>query len=126
MATGPPPEFLRFTTHKSLTHRLVLSTLTGRPIHISQIRSSSPTNPGLSPHEISFLRLLDSITNGSLVQISYTGTTLTYVPGLITGSAGPAGGVESVVKCMLPDGCRRGVSWFLLPVCMLAPFSKGV
>src|ERR1700730_1736322 len=114
MAT-PAPEFLRFTTHKSLTQRLVLSTLTGRPIHISQIRSSSPTNPGLAPHEISFLRLLDSITNGSAMQISYTGTTLTYMPGLITGSMG-SGGATDAVKCILPETCRRGVSWFLLPL----------
>ncbi|KAN0122264.1 18S rRNA biogenesis protein [Hyaloscypha variabilis] len=123
MAT-PAPEFLRFTTHKSLTQRLVLSTLTGRPIHVSQIRSSSPTNPGLAPHEISFLRLLDSITNGSVIQISYTGTTLTYMPGLITGSVGTGGGGD-IVRCVLPETCRRGVSWFLLPLCMLAPFSKG-
>src|SRR6202043_207977 len=77
------PDFLRFIGHKSLAHRLVLSTLTGRPIHISQIRSPSPTSPGLAPHEISFLRLLEAITNGSSIQISYTGTTLTYTPGLI-------------------------------------------
>ncbi|TVY44363.1 RNA 3'-terminal phosphate cyclase-like protein [Lachnellula subtilissima] len=119
--TTPNPEFLRFTTHKSLTQRLVLSTLTGRPIHVSQIRSSSPTNPGLAPHEISFLRLLDSITNGSSLQISYTGTTFTYIPGLITGSVVNSG---DVVKCALPESCRRGVSWFLIPLCMLAPFSK--
>ncbi|CAG8982652.1 hypothetical protein HYALB_00006050 [Hymenoscyphus albidus] len=120
---APTPEFLRFTTHKSFTQRLILSTLTGRPIHISQIRSSSPTNPGLAPHEISFLRLLDSVTNGSSLQISYTGTTLTYQPGLITGNVGAKG---DVVVCSLPEGCRRGVSWFLLPLCQLAPFSKGV
>lgn len=119
--TTHSPEFLRFTTHKSLTQRLVLSTLTGRPIHISQIRSSSPSHPGLAPHEISFLRLLDSITNGSQLQISYTGTTFTYVPGLITGSVVNSG---DVVKCVLPESCRRGVSWFLVPLCMLAPFSK--
>jgi RNA 3'-terminal phosphate cyclase-like protein len=28
------------------------------------------------------------------------------------------------VKCVLPESCSRGVSWFLLPLCMLAPFSK--
>ena len=56
------------------------------------------------------------------MQISYTGTTLTYVPGLITGSLASGGG--EVVKCVLPGTCRRGVSWFLLPLCMLAPFSK--
>ncbi|TAQ86520.1 hypothetical protein B7494_g5136 [Chlorociboria aeruginascens] len=122
--SAPAPEYLHFTTHKALTHRLVLSTLTGRPIHISQIRSSSPTSPGLAPHEISFLRLLESITNGSSFQISYTGTTLTYTPGLITGSVAGLGASGDVIKCSLPATCERGVSWFLLPLCMLAPFAK--
>jgi RNA 3'-terminal phosphate cyclase-like protein len=123
---APASEYLRFTSHKSLTHRLLLSTLTGRPVHISQIRSSS-TTPGLAPHEISFLRLLESVTNGSALQISYTGTTLTYSPGLIVGSAAGLGASsDGVVECVLPKNCDRGVSWFLLPLCMLAPFSKGV
>lgn len=122
MAAVPAPEYLRFTSHKSLTQRLVLSTLTGRPVAISNIRSSSPTQPGLAPHEISFLRLLDSITNGTTMQISYTGTKLVYSPGLITGSVATGG--SDVVQCLLPDTCRRGVSWFLVPLCMLAPFSK--
>lgn len=121
---APPLEYVRFTTHKSLTHRLVLSTLTGRPVHISQIRSSSPTQTGLAPHEISFLRLLESITNGSSIQISYTGTTLTYSPGLITGSVEGLGASGGVIKCILPDTITRGVSWFLIPLCILAPFSK--
>jgi RNA 3'-terminal phosphate cyclase-like protein len=121
---APAPEYLRFTTHQHLTTRLVLSTLTGKPIHISQIRSSSPTSPGLAPHEISFLRLLDSITNGSLLQISYTGTTLTYQPGLIMGSVAGLGASSEVVSCRLPETNRRGVSWFLIPLCILAPFSK--
>jgi RNA 3'-terminal phosphate cyclase-like protein len=121
---APHPEYIRFTTHKSLTHRLVLSTLTGRPVHISQIRSSSPTQTGLAPHEISFLRLLESVTNGSSIQISYTGTTLTYSPGLITGSVEGLGASGGVIKCVLPDTITRGVSWFLIPLCILAPFSK--
>jgi RNA 3'-terminal phosphate cyclase-like protein len=121
---APSPQYIRFTTHKSLTHRLVLSTLTGRPVHISQIRSSSPTQTGLAPHEISFLRLLESITNGSSIQISYTGTTLTYSPGLITGSVEGLGASGGVIKCTLPDTITRGVSWFLIPLCILAPFAK--
>ncbi|RKF59074.1 RNA 3'-terminal phosphate cyclase-like protein [Erysiphe neolycopersici] len=117
----PPPEFLRFTGHKSFAHRLLLSTLSGRPIHISQIRSSS-TNPGLAPHEISLLRLFDSVTNGSSIQISYTGTSFTYIPGIVTGGITT---VESdCVKCILPSTCTRGVSWFLQPLCLLGPFSK--
>lgn len=123
MATSQPP--LRFTSHKNLTYRLILATLTGRTVHISQIRSSSPTNPGLAPHEISFLRLLEAVTNGSQLEISYTGTILVYKPGLITGSApGTGAGSSGLIKHELPAGCTRGVSYFLTPLCLLAPFSK--
>ncbi|KAJ5664729.1 RNA 3'-terminal phosphate cyclase-like protein [Penicillium macrosclerotiorum] len=121
MATQQPP--LRFTSHHNLVYRLVLSTLTGRTVHISQIRSSSPTNPGLLPHEISFLRLLDAVTNGSQMEISYTGTIVVYKPGLITGSSSsaPNGGM---ITHELPSNCNRGLSYYLIPLCLLAPFSK--
>jgi len=119
-----PPKLLRFTSQKSLAHRLVLSTLTGRPVHISQIRPSSHTNPGLAPHEVSFLRLLEAITNGSHIELSYTGTTLLYKPGLITGSSPGSGASGGVIRHELPAGCTRGLSYFLLPLCLMAPFSK--
>ncbi|CAJ2501755.1 Uu.00g046080.m01.CDS01 [Anthostomella pinea] len=125
--SAPRPEFLKFTGHKSFTQRLVLSTLTGRPVHISKIRSNSPTNPGLAPHEVSFLRLLEAVTNGSSMQISYTGTTITFVPGLITGAVpgyGAVGDEGDIVEHSLPATCARGVTYFLLPLCLLAPFSK--
>lgn len=115
---------LRFKTQKALAHRLVLSTLTGRPIHVSQIRPSSHTNPGIAPHEISLLRLLEAVTNGSHIEISYTGTTLLYQPGLITGSAPGTGASKGVIKHELPATCTRGVSYFLIALCLLAPFSK--
>ncbi|KAK2740383.1 hypothetical protein FQN57_006123 [Myotisia sp. PD_48] len=121
MATTQPP--VKFTGHQSFAHRLILSTLTGRPIHISQIRSSS-LNPGLTPYEISFLRLLEAVTNGAHIEISYTGTVLLYKPGLITGSATGTGASRGVITHEPPVGCTRGVSYFLLPLCILAPFSK--
>ena len=122
--SSPPQNLVRFQSHKSLAHRLVLSTLTGRPIHVSQIRPSSYANPGLAPHEISFLRLLEAVTNGSRIEISYTGTTLVYRPGLITGSAPGSGASAGVIRHELPTGCVKGVSYFLIALCLLAPFSK--
>ncbi|AEO54330.1 hypothetical protein MYCTH_2088876 [Thermothelomyces thermophilus ATCC 42464] len=124
--SGSKPEFLRFTGHRAFTQRLVLATLTGRPIHISKIRSSSPTNPGLAPHEVSFLRLLEAVTNGSVIDVSYTGTTITYQPGLITGTApGVSASLETdVIEHVLPANCTRSITYFLLPLALLAPFSK--
>jgi RNA 3'-terminal phosphate cyclase-like protein len=118
-STSPPP--LRLTGHRALTTRIVLSTLTGRPIHITKIRPTSLTAPGLAPHEISFLRLIDAITNGAHIEISSTGTSLLYRPGLITGSSGFNGGV---VTHEIPAACRRGATYFLEPLCLLAPFGK--
>lgn len=117
LETQPP---LRFTGHHLLAHRLALSTLTGRAVHISQIRSSSPTSPGLAPHEISLLRLLEAVTNGSHIEISYTGTILLYKPGLITGTSGGT----SVLRHEIAATCWRGISYFLVPLALLAPFSK--
>ncbi|KAL1890414.1 hypothetical protein Sste5346_008241 [Sporothrix stenoceras] len=125
MAGPSGSDFVRFTGHRFLAQRLLLATLTGRPVHISGIRSSSPTNPGLAPHEVSLLRLFDAVTNGSSFQISYTGTTITFHPGLITGTVAGAGATEDdVIEHHVPAGCTRGITYFLLPMALLAPFSK--
>ena len=119
-----PQTPIRFTTQKAFASRLTLATLTGRPIRISQIRPSSPTNPGLAPHEISLLRLFEAVTNGSTIEISYTGTILLYRPGLITGSTPGSGASGGVIRHEVAAACNRGVSYFLIPLCLLAPFSK--
>lgn len=119
-----PQAPLRFKTQKSLAYRLILSTLTGRAVRFEQIRPSSLTHTGLAPHEISFLRLLEAVTNGSQFVIGLTGTDLLYKPGLITGSAPGSGASGGVIRHELPAECTRGVSYFLIPLCLLAPFSK--
>lgn len=124
MAASQATPPLKFSGSKFLIQRLVLATLTGRAIRVSQIRASSHTAPGLAPHEVSFLRLLESVTNGSHIEFSYTGTTVLYKPGLITGSAAGHGASGGVIRHELPAECARGVSYFLTPLCLLAPFSK--
>lgn len=63
---------------------------------------------------MSFLRLLEKITNGSVIEISHTGTGILFKPGIITGG-GPI-----THECPL----SRSIGYFLEPIIALAPFSK--
>ncbi|KAK1228407.1 hypothetical protein PQX77_000743 [Marasmius sp. AFHP31] len=111
MAT-PSAAVVHFSGHQYLRHRLVLSILSGKPVRIDKIRSDD-NNPGLRDFEISLLRLLEKLTNGTVIEISVTGTALLLKPGIISG--GPI-----VHDCPL----SRSVGYFLEPVIMLAPFAK--
>ncbi|XP_029775549.1 RNA 3'-terminal phosphate cyclase-like protein [Suricata suricatta] len=95
-----------------LRQRLVLSTLSGRPVKIRKIRARDD-NPGLRDFEASFIRLLDKITNGSRIEINQTGTTLYYQPGLLYGGA-----VEHDCSDL------RGIGYYLESLLCLAPFMK--
>lgn len=64
-------------------------------------------------YEMTFLRIIESITNGSFIQINYTGTVVRYKPGLIVG------GTHSF---KVPKS--RGMGYFLEPLLLLAPFGK--
>ncbi|TGZ84256.1 RNA-3'-phosphate cyclase family protein [Ascodesmis nigricans] len=113
----PQPSALKFTTHSALRQRLLLATLTGTPLYVSQIRSNS-LKPGLTSAEFSLLRLLDNVTNGSFFEISVTGTSFLYKPGLINGNNGKP------ITHVLPETCTRGVTYYLEVLALLAPFSK--
>uniref|UniRef100_A0A5F9CXP4 RNA terminal phosphate cyclase like 1 n=1 Tax=Oryctolagus cuniculus TaxID=9986 RepID=A0A5F9CXP4_RABIT len=95
-----------------LRQRLVLSTLSGRPVKIRKIRARDD-NPGLRDFEASFIRLLDKITNGSRIEINQTGTTLYYQPGLLYG-----GSLEHDCSVL------RGIGYYLESLLCLAPFMK--
>lgn len=65
------------------------------------------------------------------MEISYTGTILVYKPGLITGSSTTSGASGtgnsasgSFIRQELPSNCTRGLSYYLIPLCLLAPFAK--
>jgi len=103
---------ITFQGPRNFRLRLILSTLSGKPIKIEKIRSDD-LNPGLKDHEVSFLRLLEGVTNGARIEISYTGTTVIYYPGLITGG-------QYTHVC--PDS--KPVGYFIEPLLYIAPFSK--
>ncbi|KAJ3039872.1 rRNA-processing endoribonuclease [Rhizophlyctis rosea] len=104
---------LRFEGHNYLRQRLLLATLSGKTIRIDNIRPEDEDNPGLTDYEASFLRLLEKVTNGCSVEISYTGTSLVYRPGVIIGGK-------------IHHDCppSRAIAYFLEPLIALAPFAK--
>lgn len=108
----PDSNFFRYEGHAYLRQRLVLATLAGKTVRFDKIRPQDE-NPGLADYEISFLRLLDRFTNGSIIDISYTGTSFQYKPGQITGG---------LVKHDCSGG--RSVGYFLEPLLQLAPYAK--
>lgn len=103
---------LHFSGHEFLRQRLILSALSGKSIRIDGIRAAED-HLGLLDYEASFLRLLDKITNGSTIEINYTGTCITFVPGVLTGGK-------------IHHDCppSRSIGYFLEAVIALAPFCK--
>jgi RNA 3'-terminal phosphate cyclase-like protein len=85
-------------------------------VRIENIRALDDEEPGMRDYEISFLRLVDKVTNGSTIRINETGTAVKYKPGVIVG--GPIGGLTH--EC--PPS--RGIGYFLEGMLWLAPFSK--
>lgn len=82
---------LHYSGHLYLRQRLVLSILSGKAIKIDKIRPGDK-NPGLcgalsesselnvilrklrADYEVSLLRLIEKVTNGTVIEISLTGT----------------------------------------------------
>lgn len=103
---------------------------------------SLPLSPALvrvsehADYEISFLRLLDSISNGSKIKINETGTKIRFESGFLVGGSNlvhkcpNSRAVVSPLPAMLKSRLRpisRPVlfqGYFLEPLMLLAPFCK--
>ncbi|CAG9786951.1 unnamed protein product [Diatraea saccharalis] len=92
--------------------RLLLSTLSGRAIKIKEIRSSHE-DLGLREYEVNLIRLLDKVTNGTVVELGETGTSLYYQPGILIGG--------QVTHSCCP---QRGIGYYLEVLLALGPFCK--
>lgn len=105
--------YMRLKGSKNLRLRLILSTLSSTPILIDDIRAND-TWPGLRPHEISLLRLIERVCDDCAVEINETGTKLKYKPGIVMG------GKYLVHDC----GLSRSIGYFLEPLIVLGLFGK--
>jgi RNA 3'-terminal phosphate cyclase-like protein len=108
---------LEFHGHQYLRQQLVLSLLSGRQIIVKDIRSQDE-NPGLSDYEMSLLKLLEKVTNGSVVNINKTGTRLIFRPGMIDCNEG----LPIEHECHL----ARNLTYYLEVVVPLAVFGKTI
>ncbi|KAJ9457350.1 putative RNA 3prime-terminal phosphate cyclase-like protein [Diplonema papillatum] len=93
-------------------HTIVCSLLSGKAVNFENIRTEGET-VGLKDHEVNFLRLMDKVTNGTVIEINETGTRVKFKPGVIVGGA-------VVHDCTL----ARGVGYCAEPLLLLAPFAK--
>lgn len=106
---------MSFMTYKGsnfLRQRLILSILSGKPILIKNIRDTSD-EPGINGYEESFLKLLDIVTDGSVIVVNETGTTVKFSPGILLGGK-------------LQHNCNllRAIGYYLEALLCLAPFCK--
>ncbi|CAD7940425.1 unnamed protein product [Amoebophrya sp. A120] len=119
-SSGPSQPSNRFLHYEGANHfrqRLVLSTLSGRPILIKQIRTED-RRPGLRDYESNFIRLLDKITDGAKIQINNTGTQLRYEPGQLVGCK------DRVIVHECP--ASRSLGYWLEALALLLPFARNL
>lgn len=90
---------LNFHGSNFFKQRLILSVLSGKPIHIVDIRKDDD-EPGLKGFEVSLIRLFDKITNGTEIEINQSGTAVSIKPGLLHGGT-------VIHECNLERGIGR-------------------
>lgn len=110
--TMKPGTFKEYDGCNFFRQRIYLSTLSGIPVRISNIRVNED-EPGIKEFEASFLRLMDKLTNGTKIEVSETGTALVYIPGLLVGG-----------QCEHDCSNERSIGYFLEGIIPLAPFCK--
>ncbi|RID49601.1 hypothetical protein BRARA_H00390 [Brassica rapa] len=105
--------YKRLKGSQSFRQRLLLATLSSTPIIIDEIRADDMI-PGLLRHEMSLLRLFETVSDDCVVEVNETGTRLKYKPGIVMG------GKNLVHSCAL----TRSMGYYLEPLLVLGLFGK--
>lgn len=79
--------YLTFKGSNHMKQKLILSVISGKSIRIVNIRKQQNLDGkrGLKEFEINLIRLIDKITNGTVIKLDETGTSLEFQPGLLQG-----------------------------------------
>ena len=110
---------LEYEGSKNFRGRIVASILSGKKLRISKIRNDPDVDDidqagiGISEFEASFLRLIEKLSDGVIIDINETGTTLRFRPGILIGG-------RIVHDC----GKLRSIGWFIEGIIPLCPFCK--
>ncbi|VDK37150.1 unnamed protein product [Taenia asiatica] len=103
--------------------KVLLSVVSNRPVHIRNVRSRS-RNPGVTSTEVDFLKLINEISNGAIVEVNDTGESFTFtiwVKGCnVFFSPGTLIGGEVEFTC----SSERGIGYYLEPIVLLCSFTK--
>ncbi|KAL0225499.1 hypothetical protein RCL1_003411 [Eukaryota sp. TZLM3-RCL] len=103
---------LRYSGHKYFDLRIILAVISKSPIVIDKIREDDEA-PGLSEAEVTLLRLVERLTNGSTVRINITGTRVFLKPGILVGGT-----------FSFDTGLHRSMGYFLPLILLSSPFTK--
>ena len=79
-------KYLTFKGDGEFRQILILSLLSGKPVVIEDIRHLED-ELGLTDYEVSLLKLIDELTNGTKTKLNETGTRLAFSPGFIIGGS---------------------------------------
>lgn len=103
--------YLTFKGSNHMKQKLILSVISGKSIRIVNIRKQQNLDGkrGLKEFEINLIRLIDKITNGTVIKLDETGTSLEFQPGLLQG-----GKFEHT--CNVDKGIGMFVEWIFLNV----------
>ena len=80
-------KYLTFKGDSEFRQLLILSLLSGKPLVVEDIRHLDD-DLGLTDYEVSLLKLIDELTNGTRTKLNETGTRLVLNPGFIIGGLG--------------------------------------
>ena len=101
-----------FQGTKNFRLLVLSSTLTRKRLFLDRVRPND-VNPGFREHEITFLRIISEITQGTITEISECGTQLRFTPGTLVG-----GSFE------FDTGNKIGIAYYAEPLILLGLFAK--